>query len=58
MRKYLIVRINYSFGLFNEDNIDNLELEIVQQFLGPFIKDQPNLGLYAGDDLDLFAFYF
>ena len=35
-----------------------MEVIIKDKFIGPHIENQRNFGLYAGDDLDLFTFFY
>ena len=57
MYRYKIIEISYEYSKGVLD-VNGLDVKVVDSFVGPGVLNQYDYGLYAGDDLDLFVFFY
>lgn len=58
MYRYKVIEIVYKMNLGKQLDINGLDIKVVESFVGPGILDEFEYGLYAGDDLQMFVFFY
>lgn len=56
MYNYKVIKMEYNGT--KSLSVNGLDIVVVRSFIGPGINGQYDYGLYAGDDLDLFTFFY